>query len=172
MNVTTNLNPGVIKSFAHFYMTGEDLNPNPELVSLWKDTIAHGYDELDYFVWFVSTDPYKTFEEMKEDYNKTGILKVYDGDCEGHPYLTPEENAKARAVHDWYHLRYDYDFSAEGELGVWLQQSKDCPELREVYFSEIVGQACCYIEWGVFPNPQRVVKIPPYVTDIINRYIK
>jgi hypothetical protein len=165
------LHPAAIKGIADAYMAGEDLNPDPLLVRAWKNNIQRNYEELPCFVWFVGTDPYPTFLDMQEDYSRTGILKVYDGDCDNHPFLTPEENAKARAVHDWVHLQHGYDFSARGELGVWLKQSQECPPLKEIYFSEIVGQACCFLEWGVFPNPQRLVKMPDYITDIINRYV-
>jgi len=113
---------------------------------------------------FTDEDPYKSYEEMKKDVKKTGVLKIYKGHSE-HPVWTPEENHLFRAVHDamghlaGYQKNKGHAFNLRGELGVYNRTTKLVSKSAQLaLFTEVVGQACTSIVTGDFPT-QKICKL-------------
>src|SRR5690606_2140551 len=50
-------------------------------------------------VQFVDGQPYDTAEQMRDEVLRTGVLKI-SRDFNEHPYFSPLDNLKFRAVHD------------------------------------------------------------------------
>ena len=115
-------------------------------------------------VRFVKEDPYKSFEDMRDEVLHKGVLRIYEGDSD-HPIWTPEENIIFRTVHDalghlaGYQKGKGHRFTLRGELGVYNRQIKlVSPEARIALFTEIVGQVCTGIVKGGF-QVQKVCKL-------------
>lgn len=102
-------------------------------------------------VQFVDYHPYQNQKEMKDEVENKGIFRVSTADSD-HPLWNPEQNAKFRAVHDWYtHIVNNADFSLRGELRAYNTHVKLLPpEAVPAAFTEIVGQACTAIVTGQF----------------------
>jgi hypothetical protein len=81
-------------------------------------------------VEFTKDDPYKSSQEMFDDVEKNGRLKVFTGG-EEHPLLGQKDenrisqNDKFRAVHDYYgHAMFHHQFGPNGEENAWVEHSK------------------------------------------------
>lgn len=107
-------------------------------------------------VQFVEGQPYADDKQMAQQVKKTGILYI-SKDFNEHPFFSPEQNLKFRAVHDWFsHLATGAEFSQRGELKAYNAQAKVTPkEALPALFTEVVGQACYATTYGDFP-PQKV----------------
>lgn len=119
------------------------------------------FDQIPIPVIFQDTDPYDDYYEMKTRVEREGLLRVYK---KGDPpdNLSKEDNLKARAVHDYYgHLKYDVDFSPEGEFLKWYNSSNHYPPaVTQVLFAEVVCQTGAIHYTGGFDYIQRDA-IPP-----------
>ena len=104
-------------------------------------------------VQFVDYDPYPSEVEMCQDAMQNGILKIWTGGTE-HPVFDPELNIKMRAVHDYMtHCQRDTSFTLPGEIASFNAHMKTVPEAaREALFTEVVGQAAYFINYGEFPE--------------------
>jgi len=113
-----------------------------------------------YDVEFVDEDPYETAEEMRDEVERSGVLKIYKGDSE-HPFFTEEENWKFRAVHDYYtHIIHGENFNLRGELRAYNTHSKLAPPMAlPALYTEVVGQVCSAIVNDNFPV-QKMAVIP------------
>ncbi len=109
-------------------------------------------------VRFVDHDPYKSFEEMRDQVRSTGTMLVWKGASET-PLWTPLTNWKARAVHDWDHIVHAVDFSMEGEAAAYRKSAERTPGLAPLYLSEIMLQAAIQNYTGNFV-PQKLVMAP------------
>ena len=110
-------------------------------------------------VQFVDYDPYPSEVEMCQDAMKNRVLKIWTGGTE-HPVFDPELNAKMRAVLDYMtHCQRDTNFTLPGEIAAFNGHMKTVPEAaREALFTEVVGQAAYFINYGEFPE-QKIVKL-------------
>lgn len=102
-------------------------------------------------VEFTDSDPYESYEEMCKEVGRTRTMKIFAGGS--HPeYITPEENRKARAVHDWYgHMAMGVDFSLEGEWAKWNGMRHHYGKATQrLLFTEVVGQLCAASVVGGF----------------------
>jgi hypothetical protein len=95
---------------------------------------------------------------MCQDAMQNGVLKIWTGGTE-HPIFDPELNAKMRAVHDYMtHCQRDTDFTLPGEIAAFNGHMKTVPEAaREALFTEVVGQAAYFINYGKFPEQKIVI---------------
>jgi hypothetical protein len=104
-------------------------------------------------VRFVEGQPYSNEKEMTDAVKKTGILYI-STDFNEHPFFTPEQNLKFRAVHDWYtHIATGSEFSQRGEIKAYNNQAKVTPRAAlPALFTEVVGQAMYATVHGDFPE--------------------
>jgi hypothetical protein len=123
--------------------------------------IEGAFKKLPVQVQFVDHDPYKSFEEMRDQVRTTGTMLVYKGASET-PLWTPETNWKARAVHDWDHIVHSVDFSMEGEAAAYRHSASRAPGLAPLYLSEIMLQAAIQNYTGSFV-PQKLVIAPEHI---------
>lgn len=135
-----------------------------QYVSSWKSLISHTEKMFKQIqskvnIEFVDTDPYKSFEEMKADIEKTGTMKVWTG-ASDHPVWSPEQNWKFRAVHDYMvHIAGGHKFTLRGEVGAYNRHAKTVPpDALTALFTEVVGQVCYYETLGKFAS-QKICKL-------------
>jgi hypothetical protein len=108
-------------------------------------------------VVFVDDDPYKDDRDLRDQVNKTGILKIWRGGTT-HPIFDPTTNLKFRAVHDYMaHIQSNKfigtDFTLKGEIQAYNTHTKTVPsEGVPALFTEVVGQAAFFINYGSFPE--------------------
>ncbi len=66
--------------------------------------------------WRQQGQPYKNSREMMQDVAQNRHLWVFEGG-EAHPFFTPEQNWKFRAIHDIFgHAKTGFEFGPRGEL--------------------------------------------------------
>ena len=106
--------------------------------------------------------PYSTQEEMKKDYVENNRLYV-SSDYSEHPVLTFIDNIVFRTVHDFIvHILADVDFTGLGEIKAYNAHAKLLPpDARPAAFTEVVGQAACFLTHGEFPV-QKITTIPGF----------
>jgi hypothetical protein len=77
-----------------------------------------------------------------------------------HPCLSPSDNAKFRAVHDWHHIVIGADSTMQGEISTFRHAKSTAPKsIYWLLFSEIVLQAAACIHNGGEFQTQRFVKV-------------
>jgi hypothetical protein len=138
-----------------------DATHDPRVKTMIHHEVARiegAFKKLPVQVQFVDHDPYKSFEEMRDQVRTTGTMLVYKGASET-PLWTPQTNWKARAVHDWDHIVHSVDFSMEGEAAAYRHSASRVPELAPLYLSEIMLQAAIQNYTGNFV-PQKLVIAP------------
>jgi hypothetical protein len=130
------------------------------------DTVNKLFDQIQVPVIFQEKDPYSDYEDMAKTVAEEQKLRVYSGHA-GHPVMSDRENLKFRAVHDWHgHLRYDVNFTTEGEFMKWFNMRDTFPIwTHNVLFAEVVGQlgAIKYLP-DSFNDPryeQKAIELPP-----------
>lgn len=108
-------------------------------------------------VEFVDDDPYENDEDMRRKVKKTGVLKIWRGGTT-HPIFDPETNIKFRAVHDYMaHIQANKfkgtNFTLKGEIQAFNAHAKTVPpEGIPALFTEVVGQASFFLNYGFFPE--------------------
>jgi hypothetical protein len=109
-------------------------------------------------VEFVDYDPYPSEKEMCQDAMQNGVLKIWKGGTE-HPVFDPYLNTKLRAVHDYMaHCQRKTKFDLRGEIAAYNGHMMTVPEAgREALFTEVVGQAAYFINYGEFPKQKIVI---------------
>lgn len=119
------------------------------------------FEQIPFPVIFTNEDTYKTAKEMRKRVMQEGKIYIYT-EFEGHPYLSKEENAIGRAVHDIFaHLVCGCPFDFQGEYNAFLEQSKYYPEwVFGVLFGEIPAQTSAYYYKGNFTYKQRAIEAP------------
>ena len=127
----------------------------------WQALITHIeklYRQLQsrYQVEFTEDNPYQTADQMANEIDQTGIIRVYSGGTQ-HPVWTPEQNLQFRAVHDIFaHIYGNYDFSGRGEIASYNRHAAMAPpSALPALFTEVVGQASVNERKGFFP-PQKI----------------
>jgi hypothetical protein len=140
---------------------------DPDAIPAWEALAKHTEKMFDQMlskveVEFVDYDPYSSADEMRQDVDATGVLKVSTLHSE-HPFFTLEQNVKFRAVHDWMiHLATEKDFSRRGELGSYNAHARLLPpKAWPALFTEVVGQVCYQTVTGDFPV-QKVAFLPGF----------
>ena len=105
---------------------------------------------------FVDYHPYKDAQELRDEVNETGVLRIATIDAE-HDIFDEKTNAKFRAIHDYMaHIQAigsrGTEFSLRGELAAYNAHLKTVPqEAIPALFTEVVGQVCAnFVQGGVF----------------------
>jgi hypothetical protein len=131
------------------YMEGTYETENSDLVKEDFRKIAaissELFEKIPYTVIFTEDDHYKSAKKMREKVTETGVIYIFSGNND-HPYLTPEENLKGRAVHDVFaHMVCGCPFSFQGELNAYYEQRKHYPEeVWATLFAEIPMQTAAF----------------------------
>ena len=106
-------------------------------------------------VEFVDYHPYESAEELRQDVNKTGTMKIATVDAE-HEVFDELTNAKFRAIHDYMsHIQAigsrGTEFTLRGELAAYNTHLKTTPPSAvPALFTEVVGQVSVYNVLGDF----------------------
>ena len=117
-------------------------------------------------VQFVGNDPYLNDDHMREEVERTGILKIWNGGTE-HPIFSQELNLKLRAVHDYMaHIQpigfSGTGFDQKGEIQAYNSHLHTIPPAAApALFTEVVGQASYYLHRGEFPI-QKITFLPGF----------
>lgn len=121
-------------------------------------------------VSFTDDDPYADASELFRDIRR-GSFAVYATQADqAHPLLSPEQNNRFRAVHDYFgHYRSGRGFDRHGEEAAWVCHSMMfAGQARRAMTSETRGQSSAFV-WvnggREFP-PQRAVILPQWVSEI------
>lgn len=103
-------------------------------------------------------EEYQTQSEMKQSFEKTGILYI-SIDHSDHPVFSVEDNIVFRTVHDYMaHILGNHDFGAKGEIASYNRHAKMAPkEAIPALFTEVVGQASATIVTNSFPKQKIAV---------------
>ena len=104
-------------------------------------------------IQFVEEHPYENAEELRQDVQQNGVLRISTLDAE-HDIFDPATNAKFRAIHDFMsHIQRNTNFDAKGEIASYNAHLQTMPpKSYPALFTEIVGQACTTIITGAFPE--------------------
>jgi len=104
-------------------------------------------------VQFVEEHPYENAEELRQDVQQNGVLRISTLDAE-HDIFDPATNAKFRAIHDFMsHIQRNTNFDAKGEIASYNAHLQTMPpKSYPALFTEVVGQACTSIVTGAFPE--------------------
>jgi hypothetical protein len=92
---------------------------------------------------YVDHDPYKNSKEMIADIRDNKNLNVFKTSADqAHPYMTPEQNDKFRAVHDWLaHAGEGHSFGPIGEENAYrVHASTLSPLAQRALATETRGQ--------------------------------
>ena len=102
---------------------------------------------------FVEEHPYESAEELRQDVQQNGVLRISTLDAE-HDVFDPATNAKFRAIHDFMsHIQRNTNFDAKGEIASYNAHLQTMPpKSYPALFTEVVGQACTSIVTGAFPE--------------------
>lgn len=103
------------------------------------------FEKIPYTVIFTEDDHYKSAKDMREKVSASGIIHIFSGNND-HPYLSPEENLKGRAVHDVFaHMVCGCPFTFQGELNAYYEQRKHYPtSVWPTLFAEIPMQTAAF----------------------------
>ena len=104
-------------------------------------------------IQFVEEHPYENAEELRQDVQQNGVLRISTLDDE-HDVFDPATNAKFRAIHDFMsHIQRNTNFDAKGEIASYNAHLQTMPpKSYPALFTEVVGQACTSIVTGAFPE--------------------
>lgn len=125
--------------------------------ALIRETDAQHQAILDagYRIEPVQSDPYKNSAEMMADVRDNRRLKVLASNAE-HPYLTPEQNVRFRAVHDFFgHAAHGNQFGPLGEENAFrIHSGMFTPEAQAALATETRGQNS-WVNFGSSMQPQK-----------------
>jgi len=113
-------------------------------------------------VHFVEEHPYENADELRQDVEQNGVLKISTLDAE-HDVFDPKTNAKFRAIHDYMsHIQRNTEFDGKGEIASYNAHLQTMPPAAyPALFTEVVGQACSFIVNGQFPE-QKIALLPGF----------
>jgi len=117
------VNPEQGAKIAAAYERLQKVNPSPETQAAYAALAKETEQQFEAAAaaikiepWRQEGQPYKNSAEMRKDVFENQHLWVFEGG-EVHPYMTPEQNWKFRAVHDLYgHAKTGFEFGVRGEL--------------------------------------------------------
>jgi len=154
----------VAESYGNTASSGEDAGPwhalEEWIPKMFKRIVGLG--SLD--VEFVDENPYVNDEELRRQVEETGVLKVWRGGTT-HPIWTKETNLQFRAIHDWMgHIQPSGSpsFGMQGEIAAYNAHLHTIPPAaRPAMFTEVIGQASYFINYGEFPE-QKIAILPGF----------
>ena len=145
------------------------------VIDSWYKKIQKGKQGVK--IEFVNDDPYPGGDDqLRREVAKTGVLKVYKGGTQ-HPIFSvkddnagpdePDTNEKFRAVHDvMTHIQHaghkGTGFDMKGEIRAYNAHLHTIPpEAAGALFTEVVGQAAHFLNYGEFPE-QKIALLPGF----------
>jgi hypothetical protein len=126
-------------------------------------------EDLGVTVEFVDEDPYRNFEELRDDFVTNRRIKVLRTSVTGsHPFLSDEQNDKFRAVHDAFgHLGTGRGFDRHGEEAAYLaHRSMFSADAGRAAATELRGQNAFLLVRGEFPE-QKLLLLPEAMTKML-----
>lgn len=134
-----------------------DKSFNAAILTMAQQVLPKGYD--------VGPDAPNTLEELKDHFNATGRIKVWNGASDRTIFEDDEVNFAMRAWHDAIHLAYDLPFTPEGEAAVCIVQQQQLIQRYgldertqrwvDLLDAEINGQIAHEQALGRFPEDQK-----------------
>ncbi len=149
----------MIEELAAAFLAGEDASNSRvgrSLAAVAVQRLEEAFARIPYEVRWTNRDPYRSFEELRDQTRSTGVLYVWTGASDV-PLWDPLTNWKFRAVHDVVHLEENVDFSMAGEIECFRATVREVEGLAPLYFSEIVLQAAVTNANKAFPEQQKLV---------------
>ena len=145
-----------IQECADLYLHGADRPVTASELARLRRFIAVQYSQISCPIVYVNQDV--SLPECIDCLQNECVLYISVANNH-HPYLTPEENARFRAVHDFHHILIGADSTFAGECATYSHAAMVAPpSIRWILFSEIVLQAAACIATGKFQS-QKLVKI-------------
>lgn len=99
------------------------------------------------------------FESLKALHKHTGLLHINELFCEDNIFGSKEDNINFRIWHDFIHIKYNLDFTLEGEEACSIIQQHELPVgwdfERKLIKIEIEEQTKYRLLSGEFPQNQR-----------------
>lgn len=170
--------PGVsdaeVRRLGEAYLKGRDILSTRRGKDMARAAAEKVHSEFDKVrkkvkVIFTERDPYPDFEALRADVRNNNRMYIYTGHSVT-PLWDEQTNWKARAVHDYDHVKEGAGFGLHGEFMAFRASAKKAPQLSDLYMSEIPLQAAAYHLKGDFPDgPQKVVPISPELKRLVNR---
>jgi hypothetical protein len=160
--------PSVGTSIGRLYLSAPD-----KITPLVTECYRRFAEQVDDQYRWLLRDVRVTFTDASELFRdiRRGSFAVYaTQEDQRHPILTPGQNNRFRAVHDYYgHFRSGRGFDRHGEEAAWVCHSQMfAGQARRAMTSETRGQSSAFI-WvnggREFP-PQRAVILPEWVSEI------
>lgn len=126
-------------------------------------------------VTFTDDDPYANSADLFEDIRSGHFMVYRTQDDQRHPILTPDQNDRFRAVHDYYgHYRSGRGFDRHGEEAAWVCHSMMFAGVAtRALTTETRGQtsAFIYVNGGREFPPQKAILLPQWMSDIPLRWL-
>lgn len=115
-------------------------------------------------IQFVDYEPYQSYIEMVERFNREKILLISSLHCENNIFGSVAMNCKFRALHDYDHIKQGLNFTPEQELILNYNRLQEASaHLNKFDLTllniETAGQIKHYLETGSFPENQRLFTI-------------
>jgi hypothetical protein len=142
------------------------------------------------YMWVDDAEPYATTEQMREEFDASGVLKIstqFNNPVAG---ISKNMNLFFRFLHDMHHIQSNCNFNLDGEICMaakaaetmiaWVRggslndgtiSEEDLPMMIRMVFSEIVGQVC-YLRYSGEFGDQVLVRIPDNVINWVLRAYK
>ena len=107
-----------------------------------------------------------SYRYLRRLFNSKSVILISNKNCDNNIFGNIETNLKFRAIHDYVHYVYNYDFSLEGETNTFYKQLEQLnlyPNVtdfeRDLLKTEIISQTLYFINKGYFPSNQRMFTI-------------
>lgn len=171
--------PRIGRTIGRAYLSApERITPDVrEAYARFAEQVDQQYGMLlrDVRVTFTDDDPYANSADLFEDI-RSGHFRVYRTQPDqSHPVLTPDQNDRFRAVHDYYgHYRSGRGFDRHGEEAAWVCHSMMFAGVAtRALTTETRGQtsAFIYVNGGREFPPQKAILLPQWMSDIPLRWL-
>lgn len=160
----------LLREIAHHYDRLPEHDPNAEQhfesmrqeINRQHDFMTH---KMGIHTEVSDEDPYDNFKQLHHDVMHNRRIQVLsDRATGGHPFFSPEENEKFRAVHDVFgHVAAGGGFDRHGEEAAFHAHAlMFSPHARPALASETRGQFASSVVNGRF-GPQRIAVMPRHL---------
>lgn len=147
--------PTLAHTLATEYLDAPAATPTAAELATLRAWIRAEFARIPYPVAFQDAD--LDLPAAVDRFAADGVLVISTANV-SHPWLTDDENAKFRAVHDWHHIAIGADSTLDGEISTFAHACATAPTLIHwMLRSEIVLQAATCIATGRF-WPQKLVR--------------
>ena len=140
----------MVEPLARLYANAEPVIPTSAELAALVEWIDRQWMLVPAEVEILFTYAERTLAQTISEYIETGhlVISIAHND---HPYLTADQNARFRAIHDWHHIEIGADDSLKGEIATYYRARSTAPQaIWWMLRSEIVLQAAACIHYGAF----------------------